>query len=701
MSLELADKSIQYPRGIAENVLIKVDKCILSIDFVILDMREDSRIPIILRRPFLVTERAMIDDDECYEIDNLDETIHLEAQELLEDDQMDSVLVSNLEKCIIQSNPDSDDSEEPIRRITQDDTAYLKTQEVQGVSSKFQSHQKIKKKRHSRPYGTFAYRRMLFGLCNAPSTFQRCMTAIFHDMVKDFMEVFMDDFSVFGAVLGQRIKGRFKPIYYASKTLNDAQAHYTTTEKELLEVVFSFDKFRPYLILSKTVVYTDHSALKHSKALVNTLFAQELILENHHEQHIRENHGDPHDDAHPEGENSAKKQKMSKHGTFVFGESSSGEEFVSDQGPSTSGNQEKLDDFDFWTNSYATDDDDEIHYEKVSQELMDEMSHSVDEAKLCEVVDEIKEIIVTQHPQRLTPVVQIYQRDPKALALSLVNQDLLYLKKGSSGPEKIVMSLHKFPAVIDPDDDIKERTSRWVDKCVKKFNPYARYNVKHWKNPHAKIFYIKKQKDLGKPKDVVYSNSDCSNHQDKLGTTAEHKFITEIVSRRENGSIVSITELDYKNLNKNDIKDMYLLVVNHKVDNYAETNLLSSLLVFIRSMVIWERVYDFQLGVESYQQKVNLTAPIITFPGIEKFKVFFIVFEPVYGIIYKNIKKEKRVMRHQEVHKSYNATLNRVLEGLKSYNNNVNHGYATQSLSNEDVEYLQLFEEEIETVEAS
>ncbi|GJS22470.1 hypothetical protein Tco_0451102 [Tanacetum coccineum] len=48
------------------------------------------------------------------------------------------------------------------------------------------------------PYGTFSHRRMSFGLCNAPSTFQRCMTAIIHDMVEDFMEVFMDDFSVFG-----------------------------------------------------------------------------------------------------------------------------------------------------------------------------------------------------------------------------------------------------------------------------------------------------------------------------------------------------------------------------------------------------------------------------------------------------------------------------------------------------------------------
>ncbi|GJW58601.1 reverse transcriptase domain-containing protein [Tanacetum coccineum] len=48
------------------------------------------------------------------------------------------------------------------------------------------------------PYGTFSYRRMPFGLCNAPGTFQRCMMAIFHDMIEETMEVFMDDFSVFG-----------------------------------------------------------------------------------------------------------------------------------------------------------------------------------------------------------------------------------------------------------------------------------------------------------------------------------------------------------------------------------------------------------------------------------------------------------------------------------------------------------------------
>ncbi|GJT51825.1 reverse transcriptase domain-containing protein [Tanacetum coccineum] len=181
------------------------------------------------------------------------------------------------------------------------------------------------------PYGTFACHRMPFGLCNAPGTFQRCMLAIFHDMVEKTIEVFMDDFSVFGnsfgnclscldkmlkrcedtnlclnwgkchfmvkegivlghkiskngievdkekvdviaklrnphrqgAVLRQRHDKHFRPIHYASKTLTEAESHYTTTEKEMLAVVYAFEKFWSYLILNKSIVYTDHSALKY------------------------------------------------------------------------------------------------------------------------------------------------------------------------------------------------------------------------------------------------------------------------------------------------------------------------------------------------------------------------------------------------------------------------------------------------------
>nr|GEX93811.1 reverse transcriptase domain-containing protein [Tanacetum cinerariifolium] len=190
------------------------------------------------------------------------------------------------------------------------------------------------------PYGTFAYKRMSFGHCNAPGTFQRCMMAIFHDMIEQTIEVFMDVFSVFGnsfstcltnlekmlkrcedtklalnwekshfmvkegIVLGhkiskkgievdkaeinvisklphpttvkgirsflghagfyrQRVEKHFHPIHYASKTMNQAETNYTTTEKEMLAVVYTFKKFRSYLIMNRSIVYTDHLALKY------------------------------------------------------------------------------------------------------------------------------------------------------------------------------------------------------------------------------------------------------------------------------------------------------------------------------------------------------------------------------------------------------------------------------------------------------
>ena len=66
-----------------------------------------------------------------------------------------------------------------------------------------------------------------------------------------------------GAVLGQRKEGKPYVIYYARKLLDDAQINYTTTEKELLAIVYAFEKFRAYLVGKKVIVYSDHAALKY------------------------------------------------------------------------------------------------------------------------------------------------------------------------------------------------------------------------------------------------------------------------------------------------------------------------------------------------------------------------------------------------------------------------------------------------------
>ncbi|GJZ19959.1 hypothetical protein Tco_0556549 [Tanacetum coccineum] len=257
----------------------------------------------------------------------------------------------------------------------------------------------------------------------------------------------------------------------------------------------------------------------------------------------------------------AKRQKTSEYEAYVSGESSSGQANEEEQCPSTSGNQEKVDDYDFWTESYASDDD-EIPTKQVTQDIMEEVSLTIDEAKLKKIADEMlrqrctsrdehqyhidqmknflqsdivwesrKEILVSLHPQKTTPLVQ-------------------------SWPEKIVLLLHKFHAVIFNDDDIKERTSRW--------------------------------KAPGKPKEEIYSNSkiiQVIKMYRELGH--EHKFITKIVARRANECIVSITETDYKNLNKNDIEDMYLLIMNGKVAFDLLRDALSAIFGLSKLKVVW------------------------------------------------------------------------------------------------------------------
>ena len=66
-----------------------------------------------------------------------------------------------------------------------------------------------------------------------------------------------------GAVLRQREEGKPYVVYYARKTLNEAQRNYTTIEKELLAVVYALDKFRAYLVRLDIIIFTDHSALKY------------------------------------------------------------------------------------------------------------------------------------------------------------------------------------------------------------------------------------------------------------------------------------------------------------------------------------------------------------------------------------------------------------------------------------------------------
>ncbi|GJZ32180.1 reverse transcriptase domain-containing protein [Tanacetum coccineum] len=454
MVLELAGRTISKPTGVAENVFVKVGKFYFPANFIVLDFIADPRVPLILGRPFLRTAHALIDvyegeitlrnDDQSLtlkcgdapsisynnleslkKVDLIDVTCEEYSQEVL--GFFDSVAYNNpspyFDPIVSTSSPTLTPFDESDFLLFEEADAFIAIDD-EPVSPVFNATvydpwyfqipidpKDQEKTTFTCPYGTFAYRRMPFGLCNAPGTFQRCMMAIFHDMIEKTMEVFMDDFSVFGdsfssclanldrmlkrcedtklalnwekshfmvkegivlghkisrkgievdkakvdvisklphpttvkgirsflghagfyrrfikdfskisrpmthllekntpfifsedcilafqtlkkklteapiliapnwdqpfeimcdasdyaigAVLGQRIKKHFRPIHYASKTMTEAESNYTTTEKEMLAVVYAFEKFRSYLIMNKSVVYTDHSALKY------------------------------------------------------------------------------------------------------------------------------------------------------------------------------------------------------------------------------------------------------------------------------------------------------------------------------------------------------------------------------------------------------------------------------------------------------
>ncbi|GJS11297.1 hypothetical protein Tco_0368093 [Tanacetum coccineum] len=111
------------------------------------------------------------------------------------------------------------------------------------------------------------------------------------------------------------------------------------------------------------------------------------------------------------------------------------------------------------------------------------------------------------NPQKITPLFKAVKDDLKLQHYLLIKSRHLVIEERKFRSRRSFFHFHKFLAIVFNDDDIEERTSRWDNKCIKKFNPYARYGVENWKNPHVKIFYIRRQKEPGRPKEEIYSNS--------------------------------------------------------------------------------------------------------------------------------------------------------------------------------------------------
>ncbi|GJU70584.1 hypothetical protein Tco_1256843 [Tanacetum coccineum] len=142
--------------------------------------------------------------------------------------------------------------------------------------------------------------------------------------------------------------------------------------------------------------------------------------------------------------------------------------------------------------------------------------------------------------------------------------------------------------------------------------------------------------------------------------------LEEIVVKRSDQQLYKFKEGDFIDLHLNNIKDMLLLAVQHKLfhlDGNVIIYFIVALRMFTRSLILKRCVEDLQLGVESYQKKLNITKPHKTFPDIEFKEPYTPLYDPP-GIVYEDLDKHKRVLRADELYKFSDGTLKSIRDAI-------------------------------------
>ncbi|GKA06428.1 hypothetical protein Tco_0685652 [Tanacetum coccineum] len=155
-----------------------------------------------------------------------------------------------------------------------------------------------------------------------------------------------------------------------------------------------------------------------------------------------------------------------------------------------------------------------------------------------------------------------------------------------------------------------------------------------------------------------------------------------ITVRRDDDKLYKFKEGDFNRLHIQDIEDMPLLLVQGKLTNLTVEERLAfnvSLRMFTRSVVIQRRVEDLQLGVESYQKKLNLTKPDTYIPDLKRREAYTTYSNP-RGFIYQNKDKKNRLMRIDELHKFSDGTLNDVRTALNDRLKGIRMEYLPQTI---------------------
>nr|GEX30805.1 hypothetical protein [Tanacetum cinerariifolium] len=262
-----------------------------------------------------------------------------------------------------------------------------------------------------------------------------------------------------------------------------------------------------------------------------------------------------------------------------------------------------------------------------------------------------------------------------------INNDLEYLCGGASS-RKYTTSITKMKAAdyghIKWIEDLVPKTM-WIQEPID-YDKHALWGVSHCGRKRQQFYGFAVNRESAR--DVYSKRRIIAITKLKIVEWHSYKHLDWITIRRDDDKLCKFKEGDYKRLCIQDIEDMLLLLIqgrltNLTVDEHFAFNV--SLRMFTRSIVIQRRVKDLQLGVESYQKRLNLTKPD-TYRSNLKRKEAYTAYSNPQGFIYQNKDKKSRLMRIDELHKFSDGMITDVCTTLDDRLKRIRMRYLPQTI---------------------
>ncbi|GJS56607.1 hypothetical protein Tco_0629969 [Tanacetum coccineum] len=261
-----------------------------------------------------------------------------------------------------------------------------------------------------------------------------------------------------------------------------------------------------------------------------------------------------------------------------------------------------------------------------------------------------------------------------------INNDLEYLSGGVSS-RKYSTSVTKTQAAdyghIKWIEDLVPN-SMWSQTIVK-YDKFALWGVSHWGKKRRQFYAFAALRESAR--DVYSKRRIIAVTKVEIVEWHDYKHLDWITVRRDDDALYKFKEGDFHRLRIQDIEDMLLLLVQGKMTNLSVEERIAfnvSLRMFTRSVVIQRRVEDLQLGVESYQKKLNLTKPDTYRSNLRSHDAYTPYSDP-RGFIYENKDKKNRLMRIDELHKFSDGTLDDVRTALNDRLKGIRMEYLPQT----------------------